>query len=108
MPTPRIRKNDNVKVIAGKDKGKRGRVVRVYPDSGRVMVEGVNQVKRHEKIRVGQGRAGTQGGIITKELPVDASNLLVVCTHCDQATRVGFVVDDAGKRRVCRKCGGDL
>jgi large subunit ribosomal protein L24 len=108
MPVFKILKNDTVEVISGKDKGKRGRVVRVYPDSRRVMVEGVNQVKRHEKVRMGQGRAGTQGGIITKESPVDVSNVLVVCSHCDKASRIGYSIDDAGKRRICRRCGGDL
>jgi large subunit ribosomal protein L24 len=108
MPGLHIRTNDTVVVISGKDKGKQGRVVRVYPDRGRVMVEGVNQVKRHEKLRVGQGRAGTTGGIITKELPVDASNVAVVCGSCGRGTRVGFETGEGGKRRVCRRCGSDL
>lgn len=109
MPALKVKKNDNVEVIAGKDKGKRGRVVRVFPKTGRVMVEHINMVKRHEKLRVGQGRSGTQGGIITKELPIDISNVLVVCPHCDKGRRMGTAVEEGGvRRRVCRNCGGDI
>ena len=104
-----IKKDDNVEVIAGKDKGKRGRVVRVFPKADRVMVEHVNMVKRHEKLRVGQGRSGTQGGIISKELPIHISNVLVVCPHCDKGRRIGMSVEEGGvRRRICRKCGGDI
>ncbi|HVL88806.1 MAG TPA: 50S ribosomal protein L24 [Actinomycetota bacterium] len=109
MPGLKIRKDDNVEVITGKDKGKRGRVVRVFPDRGRVLVEHVNVVKRHERLRVGKGRGGTEGGIITKEMPVDISNVLVVCPACDRGTRTGYLIEDTGaKRRVCKKCGGDV
>jgi large subunit ribosomal protein L24 len=108
MPGLKIKKNDTVEVIAGKDKGKRGRVVHVWPDKGRVLIEHVNMVKRHEKLRVGQGRSGTEGGIISKELPIDASNVLIVCGSCDRPSRIGFTVDESSKRRVCRRCGSDL
>ena len=103
-----VKKGDNVEVLAGKDRGKRGRVVRVWPRDDKVMVEGVNFVKRHEKIRAATGRAGTQGGIITKEMPVHLSNVGVVCSSCDKPARVGYRVDEDGKTRVCRKCGSDL
>lgn len=109
MPSVKIRKDDTVEVIAGKDKGKRGRVVRVYPAKGSLMVEHVNVVKRHERLRVGKGRSGTEGGIINKEMPVDMSNVLVVCGNCDKGRRIGFEVSDDGvKKRVCRKCGSDI
>ncbi|MGH2828845.1 MAG: 50S ribosomal protein L24 [Actinomycetota bacterium] len=105
----RVKKDDQVVVIAGKDRGKRGRVVRVFPGNGRVMVEHVNMVKRHEKLRVGQGRSGTQGGIISKELPIDLSNVMVVCPHCDRGRRMGTAVEEGGvRRRICRSCGGDV
>lgn len=109
MRALKVRKDDTVEVITGKDKGKRGRVVRVFPKTGRVMVEHVNVVKRHERLRVGKGRSGTEGGIITKEMPVDLSNVLVVCSRCDRGRRLGYEIDEAGvKRRVCRSCGGDV
>ncbi len=109
MPGLYVKKGDQVEVLAGKDRGKRGRVVRVWPLDDKVMVEGVNFVKRHEKIRAASGRAGTQGGIITKELPVHISNVGVVCPSCDKPTRVGYrAEEDGSKTRVCRKCGGDI
>ena len=103
----RIRKDDRVAVIAGKDRGKVGRVIRVFPREDRILVEGVNYVKRHERIR--QTRRGAQeGGIIETEAPVHASNVQPVCPSCDRPVRVGFVLTDDGDRRskvrVCRRC----
>jgi large subunit ribosomal protein L24 len=103
-----IKKNDTVQVIAGKDRGKQGRVVRVWPGDEKVMVEGVNQVKRHEKLRPGKGRAGTEGGIITKELPVHISNVALVCPSCSRPSRVRIERDEEGRRRVCVRCGGTV
>jgi large subunit ribosomal protein L24 len=108
VPVLKVKKGDQVEVLNGKDRGKRGRVVRVWPKDSKVMVEGVNFVKRHEKIRAATGRAGTQGGIITKEMPVHVSNVGVVCSSCDKPARVGFEFDEEGKHRVCRRCGGTL
>jgi large subunit ribosomal protein L24 len=68
----------------------------------------VNLVKRHEPIRQAQGRQGTTGGIIQKEMPVDISNVAVVCSSCGEPTRVGYAVGDEGKERVCRKCEAKL
>ncbi len=99
----RLRSGDTVKVIAGKDIGKESRVVRVLDDD-RVIVEGVNTAKRHQKPR-GQTM---QGGIIDKDMPIHASNVMIVCPQCGP-TRVGFRIEANGtKTRVCRKCGGDL
>jgi large subunit ribosomal protein L24 len=107
VPGLNIRKDDEVEVLAGKDRGKRGRVVRVWPGESKVMIEGVNQVKRHEKIRAAQGRAGTQGGIITKEMPIHVSNVGLVCPTCKRPRRVGWDTDpDGTKYRVCRICSG--
>jgi len=105
----KIRKGDRVRVLAGKDLGKEGRVISVLPDKGRVLVEGVNRVKRHEKIRPAKGgRGGQEGGIVTMELPVDLSNVTLVCGSCGP-TRVGFRVDGEGvKARICRKCESEL
>ena len=100
----RIKKGDRVRVLQGKDRGREGTVMRVLPKQGRVIVDGVNQVKRHQRAT----RATMQGGIIDKDLPLPASSVAVVCPQCGP-TRVGIRIDDQGmKQRVCRKCGGDL
>lgn len=103
-----IRKGDTVQVLAGKDRGKQGRVVNIYPDRDKLMVEGVNQVKRHEKIRPAQGRGGVQGGIIVKEMPVHISNVALICNSCGKPTRIGHNITSEGKERVCRTCGGKI
>jgi large subunit ribosomal protein L24 len=100
----RIKKGDRVRVLQGKDRGREGTVMRVLPKEGRVIVDGVNQVKRHQRAT----RATMQGGIIDKDLPLPASSVAVVCPQCGP-TRIGVRIDDQGmKQRVCRKCGGDL
>jgi large subunit ribosomal protein L24 len=104
----RVRKGDRVHVLAGKDAGKEGRVIAVLPAKNRVLVEGVNRVKRHEKVRPSARGGGQEGGIITKELPVDLSNVTLVCSNCGPA-RVGFsVAEDGTKIRICRSCEGEL
>lgn len=104
-----IRKDDTVKVLSGKDRGKQGRVVNVYPERQTVMVEGVNQVKRHERVRPAQGtRGGMTGGIVTKEMPVHVSNVAVVCPSCNEPTRVGHQSGPEGKSRVCKRCGASF
>jgi len=112
MPGLHIHKGDQVMVIAGKDRGKTGRVVRTWPKNEKVMIEGVNQVKRHEPLRQAKsGRQGMEGGIITKEMPVHISTVALVCDtpECDGRARVGFADNEDGtKRRVCRKCGSDV
>ena len=111
MPGLHIHKGDQVVVLSGKDRGKEGRVVRVWPKSAKVMVEGVNQVKRHEPLRQQRGRQGMTGGIVTKEMPVPLSTLALVCStpECNGRARVGYDIDaDGAKRRVCRKCGSDV
>ena len=101
----KIRKDDNVEVIAGKDKGKRGSVVRVVTKNGkaRVIVSGVNLVKKTMKRRSQQD----QGGITEVEAPLDISNVAIVCKKCG-ATRIGYKLDGDKKVRVCRKCGETL
>lgn len=104
----KIRKGDRVMVLAGKDKGKQGRILRIFTDTNTVLVEGINKVKRHEKVRPGQGRAGTEGGIISKESPIDVSSVALVCGTCGKG-RAGFEIqEDGSKIRVCRKCGDQL
>ncbi len=108
MPGLKIKKGDTVEVLSGKDRGKQGRVVNVYPNRARVMVEGVNQVKRHETVRPTKSGGGMQGGIITKEMPLDISNVAVVCPSCGKPTRVGHAMGPDGKERVCKQCGGKI
>ncbi|HEX9774049.1 MAG TPA: 50S ribosomal protein L24 [Actinomycetota bacterium] len=103
-----VKKGDTVEVLSGKDRGKQGRVVNVWPARAMVLVEGVNQVKRHERVQMAQGRGGTTGGIITKDMPVHASNLAVVCDSCGRGSRVGHEQGPEGKFRVCRRCGARL
>jgi large subunit ribosomal protein L24 len=104
----KIRKGDQVRVMTGKDRGKEGRVLAVFPRESRLLVEGVNLVKRHLKLRAARGRAGQEGGIITKEAPMHVSNVQIVCPSCGP-TRVGYQFTAEGvKSRVCRKCGGEL
>lgn len=100
----RIHEGDKVVVIAGKDRGKQSRVSRVLPAQEKVIVEGVNTAKRHEKPR-GQTM---QGGIIDRDMPIHVSNVMILCDKCG-ATRIAMSIDDKGKKqRVCRKCGGKL
>ncbi len=93
----KIKKGDTVKVIAGKDKGAEGKVIQVLRDEDRVIVEGVNRVKKHTKVIQSGGRAGTTGGIITTEAPIHVSNVMLV--EGDGVTRAGFRRDEVQKRR---------
>jgi large subunit ribosomal protein L24 len=100
----KLRKGDRVRVLKGKDVGKEGEVTRVLTDSNRVIVDGVNVAKKHQR----QTRATMQAGIIDKDMPVDASNVAILCDKCGP-TRIGYRFDDQGKKiRTCKKCGGDL
>ncbi len=98
----KIKKDDEVLVVAGKDKGKRGKVHRVIPDKGQVIVAGVNMVKRHMKPR-GTAR---QAGIVEREGPLNISNVALICEKCGKASRVGYVIlTDGTKARACHRCG---
>lgn len=97
-----VKKNDLVMVIAGKDKGKRGKVLKVIPKIEGVLVEKLNLIKRHTK----PGRASREGGILERESPIHVSNVMLVCTRCDRPVRVGHsLLADGRKVRVCKKCG---
>ncbi len=96
-----VRTGDQVLVIAGKDKGKKGKVVRVLPEKGRVVVEGVNIVKKHRR----PTRNVMQGGITEEAAPIDASNVMLVCRNCGEPARTGArFLEDGRKVRVCRRC----
>mgnify|MGYP001579563456 FL=1 len=97
-----IRRGDTVAVMAGKERGKRGKVLRVFRDTGRVLIEKVNMIKRHQR----PTQKLRQGGIIERENPLALSNVLVVCGRCDRPVRTGIkVLADGRKLRVCRRCG---
>ena len=101
----KIKRDDTVRVIAGKDKGAVGRVLRVLPDKAKVVVEGVNVAKKHQA----PTRADQQGGIIDKAMPIDASNVAVISPKDGKATRVGYkVLDDGSKIRVCKRNGEEI
>jgi len=103
----KIRKGDTVEVISGrrKDKGKRGEVIRVIPDEGRVVIQGVNIRKKHQRqVQTAQGRQ-MNPGIIEFEAPLNISNVMVICPNCKQPSRVGVERDEEKKpHRVCKKC----
>ena len=102
----RVRKNDQVLVLSGNYQGKKGKVLKVYPEENRIIVEGVNFVKRHTR----PSQQNQQGGIVEKEAPINASNVLVICPKCNTPSRMGkeTVWDEQRSRhnkvRVCRKC----
>jgi large subunit ribosomal protein L24 len=97
----KIRKNDTVVIITGKDRGKKGKIRRALPNEDRVIVEGFNMIKRHSRA----GRAARQAGIIELEAPIRVSNVMLVCGKCGKPTRVSFrFLDDGKKVRVCNSC----
>ncbi|GIW12458.1 MAG: 50S ribosomal protein L24 [Dehalococcoidia bacterium] len=99
----KIKSGDTVMIMVGREKGKQGKVSRVIPKEQRLIVEGHNLVRRHQKAR-GVAR---QAGIIEKEAPIHVSNVMVVCPNCGKPTRVGFFIDEAGRKsRQCKKCEG--
>jgi large subunit ribosomal protein L24 len=101
----KIRKGDRVRVLSGKDKGKEGEVMRSLPREGKVIVDGVNVARKSQR----PTRTTQQGGIIDKDMPIQVSNVALVCPSCGKPTRVGYTVDKSGqKARVCKKCGGEI
>ncbi len=107
-----VKTNDTVVVISGKDKGKKGKIIASFPKEGRVSVEGVNQATKHQKAR----NQMQPGGIVQKIMPIDASNVMLVCPKCGKATRVSrkvTVTEENGKKvrsmtRICKKCGAEI
>lgn len=101
MAKMNVKKGDQVEVLSGKDKGKRGEVIVALPSEGKVVVRGVAVVKKAQR----PTQANQQGGIVEKEAAIDVSNVALVCPTCGKATRVGHAVEDGKKVRVCKKCG---
>ncbi|HBI33564.1 MAG TPA: 50S ribosomal protein L24 [Candidatus Moranbacteria bacterium] len=100
----RIKKGDLVKKIAGKDKGKQGKVVRTVPSEGKIVVEKLNIVTKHQKSR----REGQRGQRVEIAAPFDASNAMIICPGCGKATRVSYQTTNGKKVRVCKKCGKEI
>jgi large subunit ribosomal protein L24 len=100
----KLKKGDRVRMLSGKDRGKEGVIMRAIPERDKVIVEGVNIAKKHQRAQ----RATMQAGIIDKDMPVHVSSVAIVCGSCGP-TRIGYEVDDQGRKvRRCRKCGGEL
>ena len=101
----KVKRNDNVQVLSGKDRGKQGQVRRVMPKEERAIVAGVNIVKKHRRPRT----ANETGGIVEMEAPLHLSKLAVICPNCGRATRIGIHVQEGGKKvRYCKKCKEDI
>ena len=96
-----VKKGDTVLVLSGKDKGKQGKILVAQPHKGNVIVEGVNKIKRHTK----PNQSVPQGGIITKEAPLNVSKVMLVCPACSKPTRIAHTLDNGKKVRACKKCG---
>jgi large subunit ribosomal protein L24 len=105
MQTLHVKRGDLVGVIAGRERGKRGKVLRVLPEKGRVVIEHVNMLKKHQR----PTQKLRQGGIIEREGPLALSNVLPICGRCDKPSRTGFtLLADGRKTRVCRRCGESI
>jgi large subunit ribosomal protein L24 len=105
MPSLNIRRNDQVKVLTGADRGKTQRVLRVFPDKGTVLVEHVRVVKKTVSSKTSRQR--TKGGIAEHESPINVSNVALVCPNCGVA-RIGFKTEGTSRMRICKKCGSEL
>jgi large subunit ribosomal protein L24 len=101
----KIKKGDRVRVLTGKDRGHEGVVMRVLPSTGKVIVDGANVAKKHQRA----SKSTMQGGIIDKDMPMPVANVALLCPGCGKPTRVGYTIDkDGTKARTCKKCGGEI
>ena len=96
-----VKKGDTVQVLSGKDKGKEGKILTALPKKGKVIVEGVNKVKRHTK----PSQTNPQGGIVTKEAAIASCKVMLVCPSCKKPTRIAHKIEDGKSKRVCKHCG---
>lgn len=97
----KIRKNDQVLIISGKDKGRTGKIIKAFPKQGRVLVENINIRKKHVRPK----RSGEKGQVIEKPAPIRDSNVKLICSKCGKATRTGYKISEDKKYRICKKCG---
>ena len=100
----KIRKGDQVLIISGKDKGRKGKVIEASPKEGRIVVEGINLRKKHMKPK----KSGEKGQIVEMPAPINLSNVKLICPKCGKATRVGYKVEGKRKYRFCKKCGQEI
>ena len=100
----KIKKGDQIEKISGKDRGKRGKVLHVFPDRKKVTVEKLNIVKKHIRPK----KEGEKGQRVEVPAPLDASNVMLVCSKCGKLTRVGYKIEKKNKFRICKKCGSEL
>jgi len=100
----KIKKGDTVLVVSGKDKGKKGKILKAFPTERKVLIESVNLKKRHQKPK----KTGAKGQIIQKPAPIDVSNVKIICSKCNKPARVGYKVIDNKKHRICKKCNKQI
>jgi large subunit ribosomal protein L24 len=97
----KLRKNDTALVISGKYRGKKGKILKAFPKKSKVLVEGINLKKRHQRPK----RSGEKGEIVEVPAPIDASNVKIICPKCKKTTKVGYEIKKGKKQRICKKCG---
>ena len=100
----KIHKNDQVLIISGKDKGRKGKVLKVFPKKGRILVDGINLHKKNVKPK----KEGEKGQIIQVSFPLTISNVKLICSKCKKATRIGYKITKGKKYRICKKCGQEI
>lgn len=100
----KIKKNDTIKIISGKDKNKTGKVIKVIPDKGKILIEGLNLYKKHIRPK----REGEKGQTILMPRPIDVSNIMIICQSCGKAGRIGYMIKNDVKIRICKKCGAKI
>jgi len=100
----KLRKGDNIKMLSGKDRNKTGKILSVHKEENRVVVEGLNLMKKHIRPR----QQGQKGQIISKERAISAASVALICKSCGKATRIGYKINGDNKTRVCKKCGGEV
>ncbi len=100
----KIKKGDNVLIIAGKDKGKKAKVLRSFPSKGLILVEGVNVKKAHKRPK----KQGEKGQIVEVAFPLTCSKVQIFCSKCDKPSRIGYRITEGNKTRICKKCGADI
>jgi large subunit ribosomal protein L24 len=100
----KIKKNDKVLIISGKDKGRKGKVIEVFPKKGSLVVEGINMIKKHIRPK----KSGEKGQVVQLPSPMDSSNVKIICKNCDKPTRIGYKLSSGKKVRICKKCGKEI
>lgn len=100
----KLKKGDTVLIMTGKDRGKKAKILKAYPKDGKILVEGINMVKKHQKPR----KQGEKGQIVVMPRPINASNAKLICPKCGKPSRIGFNVNQKGKVRICKKCQQEI